>query len=68
MDAIQADLGPKKLRLDLRGVTFMDDRGTALLRQIHRMSSAEVLANSPLTEYFADRIKRELKKTENEGV
>ena len=67
-DAIQADLGPKKLRLDLRGVTFMDDRGTALLRQIHRMSGAEVLANSPLTKYFADHIKRKIEKTEVEGV
>ena len=61
-DAIRADLGTKKLRLDVRGVTFMDDRGTALLRKIHRMSSAEVLANSPLTKYFAERIKREIEK------
>lgn len=67
-DAIRADLGTKKLRLDVRGVTFMDDRGTALLRKIHRMSSAEVLANSPLTKYFAERIKREIEKTENGGV
>ena len=67
-DAIRGDLGSKKLRLDVRGVMFMDERGTALLRQIHRMSGAEVLANSPLTKYFAERIKREIEKLENEGV
>lgn len=67
-DAIRADLGTKRLRLDVRGVTFMDDRGTALLRKIHRMSGAEVLANSPLTKYFAERIKREIEKAENGGV
>jgi hypothetical protein len=67
-DAIRGDLGSKKLRLDVRGVMFMDERGTALLRQIHRMSGAEVLANSPLTKYFAERIKREIEKPVNEGV
>jgi hypothetical protein len=67
-DAIRGDLGSKKLRLDVRGVMFMDERGTALLRQIHRMSGAEVLANSPLTKYFAEQIRREIKKNENEGV
>jgi hypothetical protein len=66
--AIRAGLGPKKLLLDLRGVTFMDGRGTALLRQIHRTSGAEVLANSPLTKHFAERIMRGIEKTENEGV
>jgi len=52
----------------MRGVMFMDDRGTALLRQIHRMSGAEVLANSPLTKYFAEQIRRGIKQIEKEGV
>ena len=64
-DAIRGDLGAKKLRLDVRGVMFMDERGTSLLRQIHRMSGAEVLANSPLTNYFAEQIRREIKQIEN---
>jgi len=67
-EAIRADLGSRKLRLDMRGVMFMDDRGTALLRQIHRMSGAEVLANSPLTKYFAEQIRRGIKQIEKEGV
>ena len=67
-DAIQADLSSKKLRIDLRGVTFVDDRGTGLLREIHRMSGAEVLADSPLTKYFAERIVREIERNENGGV
>ena len=66
--AIRAELGSKKIRLDVRGVTFMDSRGTALLQEIQRMSGAEVLADSPLTKYFAERIMREIKNTEKEGV
>ena len=60
--AIRAELGSKKIRLDVRGVTFMDDRGTALLQEIQQMSGAEVLADSPLTKYFAERIMREIEK------
>ena len=67
-ESIREDLGSKKLRLDLRGVTFVDGSGTALLREIHRTSGAEVLADSPLTKYFAERIMREIEKTGNEGV
>lgn len=66
--AIRAELGSKKIRLDVRGVTFMDGRGTALLQEIQRMSGAEVVADSPLTKYFAERILREIKNAENEGV
>lgn len=56
--AIRAEMGSKKLRLDLRGVTFMDERGTTLLREIHRTSGGEILASSPLTNYFAEQIRR----------
>jgi hypothetical protein len=66
--AIRAELGSKKLRLDLRGVTFMDGRGTSLLQQIHWNSGAEVLADSPLTKYFAERITRDVETEGNEGV
>jgi hypothetical protein len=66
--AIRAELGSRKLRLDLRGVMFMDGRGTALLREIHKLSGAEVLADSPLTKYFAERIMRYVETEENEGA
>lgn len=59
--------GGKKVRLDLRGVTFMDDRATRLLREVHRTSGREVLAECPLTKYFAERITRETEKNGNEG-
>lgn len=66
--AIRPELGSKKLRLDLNGVTFVDDRGTALLRKIYQVSGAEVTANTPLTKYFAERITRKIEKAGNEGV
>jgi hypothetical protein len=61
-------LGSKKLRLDLCGLSFMDAKGTALLREIYRTSRAEILADTPLTKYFAERIAREAESTEDEGV
>jgi anti-anti-sigma regulatory factor len=48
----------QKVLLDLRGVTFVDDRGIELLREIHKKSDAEVVSDSPLTEYFCERIMR----------
>ena len=67
-ESIRANLGLKQLRLDLRGVTFVDGRGTEVLREIQRASGAEVLADSPLTKYFAEQIKKKIEKTEEEGV
>jgi len=53
------DLSPslmtKKLALDLCGMTFADDSGIALLRDIHRATGAEMLTGSPLTRHFADQ-------------
>jgi hypothetical protein len=67
-ESIRADLGSKQLRLDLRGVTFVNERGTEMLREIQQASNAEVLADSPLTKYFAEQIMRQIQKTEEEGV
>ena len=47
-------LGPRKLSVDLRGVTFMDSTGRHLLAQIHAQTDAEFLANTPMTKYFAE--------------
>jgi hypothetical protein len=66
-EVIRAELGARKLRLDLRGLMYVDARGTKLLREIHRTSGAEVLADGPLTKYFAERITRENKRNANEG-
>jgi hypothetical protein len=45
----------KRLVLDICGMTFVDHRGTQILREIVRATGAEVVADSPLTQYFANR-------------
>jgi len=54
--ALESSLSAKKrLALDLCGVTFVDESGLELLRQIYGATRARIVANSPLTKYFADR-------------
>ena len=43
------------LRLDIRGVTFADQQGTHILREIVRETGAEIVSDSPLTKYFANQ-------------
>ena len=43
------------LRLDIRGVTFADQNGTHILQEIVRETGAEILSDSPLTQYFANQ-------------
>jgi hypothetical protein len=47
------------LQLDLRGVTYVDSNGARILREIVRSTGAEVFADSPLTQYFANQAKRD---------
>jgi hypothetical protein len=47
---------PKRLQLDIRGVTFADQKGSRILREIVRTTGAEIVADSPLTQYFASRV------------
>ena len=49
----------KQLRLDIREATFVDRKGVQILREIVRATGAEVLADSPLTQYFANQAKCE---------
>jgi hypothetical protein len=49
----------KPLRLDLCGVSFVDVNGARILREIVRTTGAEVFADSPLTQYFANQAKSE---------
>jgi len=60
-------LGSKKLRLDLRGVAFVDARGQQLLREIYQETNACFLANSPLTKYFAEEAMLHSTKHGREG-
>jgi anti-anti-sigma regulatory factor len=48
-------LSARKLALDLCGVTFVDESGLALLREIYRATHADIITNSPLTKHFADQ-------------
>jgi len=43
---------------DLRDVTYMDASGMQVLRQIFRETSAAFVANTPLTESFANQIQQ----------
>jgi anti-anti-sigma regulatory factor len=53
--SLAASLGPRKLRLDLRSVSFVDPAGQQLLREIYRQTHAEFLADSPLVAYFVEQ-------------
>ncbi len=56
--SMENSLDSKELQIDLRGVTFADRCGRNLLRQIREESGALFLADTPLTEYFADEATR----------
>lgn len=54
---IAPQLGERKLQLDLRGVTFADDSGKQVLREIYAESKAEILARTAWTEHLASEIR-----------
>jgi len=56
----QSSLGMKRLRLDLCGVTLLDKSGTRTLQKIYRRTGAEILADTPLTRYFAAEMMRRI--------
>ena len=45
----------KRLRIDIRGLTFADQKGTRILRDIVKATGAEMIADSPLTQEYAKR-------------
>lgn len=51
-------LGAKKLLLDIRGTTFADQNGIALLGKIVRTANAVLVADSPLTRHFAEKVRQ----------
>jgi anti-anti-sigma regulatory factor len=51
--SLAISLGSRKLRVDLRGVTHIDAIGKEILAEIHSKTSAEFLANTPMSKYFA---------------
>jgi len=66
--SFEPTLGMRKLCLDMRGVTFVDDKGTEVLRRIFRSTGAEILADTPLTRHFAGKLSAQLpRNTRNHG-
>jgi anti-anti-sigma regulatory factor len=57
----------KELLLDLRGVAFIDAQGRQLLRQIFQRTSTRFVADSPLTQYFAEEAMRPAPRNGTEG-
>ena len=51
-------LSARKLTLDLCGVTFVDEPGLRLLREIYRATGPDIITNSPLTKHFAEQATR----------
>jgi hypothetical protein len=60
-------LGSRKLCLDLCGVTFADENGRKLLAEIYGETKAEILADSPLTKYFAEVAMRKISSNGKAG-
>ena len=56
--SLAPSLGSKKLSVDLRGVTFVDGHGRQLLREIYEKTGADIVADTPLTMYFAEEAMR----------
>jgi len=48
-------LGERLLRVDLCGVTHMDETGRNLLAEINAKTPAQFFGDTPLTKYFAER-------------
>jgi len=57
-DSLFASLGSKKLSVDLRGVTQMNADARQVLAEIHKRTSADLLADTPMTKYFAQEARR----------
>jgi hypothetical protein len=53
--ALWASANQMPLRVDIRGVSFADQKGTDILQEIVRETGAEILSDSPLTQYFANQ-------------
>lgn len=66
--SLAPSLGSKELRLDLRGVAFVDSEGVKLLREIYGKANARFIADSPLMKYFVDEAMGKSPKNGEGGV
>lgn len=49
--------GETQVRIDLREVTYSDQQGTAVLKDIYAKTGAEMLTSSPWTQHLAATIR-----------
>lgn len=66
--SMNTSLGAKDLQVDLRGITFVDNSGRRVLREIYQKARATFLANSPLTQYYADDAMQKSSEGGEKGV
>jgi hypothetical protein len=63
LGAVWSGLAPsitdRNVSLDLSDVTFVDDQGMSVLRHIYEKTNADFETGSPLTEYFADKVRND---------
>jgi len=52
---VASDLNSRRLRIDLRGVTFVSPIAEGLFQEIYRRTDAEFQTSSLVTRYFVDR-------------
>jgi hypothetical protein len=64
--SIASSLGSRKLRIDLRGVTNLDESGKRLLGEIHQKCGADFVADTPMTKYFAQQARAQARHDSKE--
>jgi hypothetical protein len=56
--SLSASLGSKRIKVDLCGVLYMNEGGRKILAEIHNTTGADLIADSPMTKYFAEEAQR----------
>jgi hypothetical protein len=59
-------LASRKLVVDLCGVLHMDSAARGILADICKQTGADIVANTPMTEYFAAEARRLSKESQGE--
>ena len=57
--SLRSSLDSRKLVIDLCGVIHMDAEAQRLLTEIYEKTGAELVADTPMTKYFADEARRQ---------
>lgn len=55
---LEPSLAARKVVIDLRGVLHMDSEARNMLAEIHSKTSAQFLADTPMTKYFVDEARK----------